>query len=262
MTNFLNYFSPNPVLIDFGLVKIYWYGLLLCMAVLFCLAVLLRVVKREEKERALDLVFYLLIFGFIGARLWHVIFYNYNYFYRSPLEIFYVWHGGMSIFGGITAGFATLLIYTKKRGLNFWRFADYLAIVLPLGQAIGRWGNYFNQELFGPPCNNSWCVFIERSNRPQAYADFSAFHPLFLYESILCFFLFAFCYYIFRKREYPIGAIALMYLIGYSAIRFILEFYRLDSGQFLFCFKATQWLCLAVILSSVLFLIKKIKIHK
>src|SRR3989339_482716 len=116
MLNFLNTFSPVPVLVDFGMLKIYWYGLLLCLAVFICLFVWVRL-DPKNKEHIYNLAFYLIIFGFIGARLWHVLFYNFEYFISHPLKIFYIWNGGLSIWGGITTGLLVLGIYSKKQSI-------------------------------------------------------------------------------------------------------------------------------------------------
>ncbi len=262
MISFLHSFLPSPIILDLGLIKIYWYGLVLSLAFFICLLVLLKLAENSglSKARILDLIFYLIVFGLIGARLGQVLFYNPAYFLSAPLEMVKVWHGGLSILGAIIAGWLTIIFYSKKQGLSFWPLADLATVVLPLGQALGRWGNYFNQELFGRPCNYQWCIPINLANRPEQYLNFEYFHPVFLYESILCFLLFIFCFLSFKYKKTATGEITLLYLIGYGAIRFLMEALRLDLTKQLLGLSWMQWLCLAVIIIVLISLVKRKKI--
>ena len=257
MFSFLHNFSPSPLLLDLGLIKIHWYGLLIAAAVFFCLWLALKLAKRALllPDHLFNLAFYLVIFGLLGARLWHVIFYNFDYFSANPLDIIKIWQGGLAIHGAILAGLITLLIYCRRHKLSFWRVADVLAIVLPLGQAIGRWGNYFNQELFGRPCDYQWCIPINPVNRPDQYLNSTYFHPVFLYESLLDLILFSFLLGLFMRQKITAGLITLFYLGGYAVIRFITEFWRLDSSRF-GVFSWVQWLCLFIIITAGSFCLK------
>ncbi|MCX6785812.1 MAG: prolipoprotein diacylglyceryl transferase [Candidatus Komeilibacteria bacterium] len=260
MFNFLHNFSPAPILLDAGVFRIYWYGLIMAMAAGAGFMVFLKLAKTGAlpKARIFDLGFYLIIWGIIGARLWHVLFYNSAYFLSNPLKIFKLWHGGLAIFGSIFAGCLVLFYFSKKSRISFWLLADLAAVALPLGQAIGRWGNYFNQELFGRPCSYSWCIPINAINRPEQYLNFQYFQPVFLYESLLCLALFILCFNFFKIKRLPVGTTVLVYLAGYSAIRFVMEFWRLDvSGSLFSGLKWTQWLCLAVMVISIIFLVNK-----
>jgi phosphatidylglycerol---prolipoprotein diacylglyceryl transferase len=253
MVNFLTNFSPSAVLLDFGSVKIYWYGFLVTLAILTAFWLALKLAKDDVLRQHLwDLFFYLVIFGLVGARLYHAFFYNFDYFYHNPLVIFKVWQGGLAIHGSIIAGFMVIYFYTRKHKLSFWRIMDLLAVVMPLGQAIGRWGNYFNQELFGKPCNNSWCIPIDQVNRPFSYQFNNNFQPVFLYESILNLCLFVILLIINKFFKKNSGLLTSVYLIGYSVIRFFMEFLRLDTEVYYFGLKPVQWFCLAIIVTVII----------
>lgn len=256
MFNWLHNLMPQAALINLGPFKIYWYGLIITLATLVGISLIFKLTKnqKEMQKHFSNLFFYLLIFGLIGARLYHVIFYNFRYFWQNPLEIFMLWHGGLAIYGAIIAGFLVVIFYTKKHRLLTWQYLDLLALVMPLGQAIGRWGNYFNQELFGFPCNFNWCMPISKINRPILFLESHYFHPVFLYESILNFSLFVILFWSFKSKKLVQGSITFYYLIGYSAIRFFMEFFRLDVSQTIGGLKWVQWLCLGIIFISVVFL--------
>lgn len=251
MAYFYNY-PANPILWDLGFIKIHWYGLLVVMALLVCLRIAWRFKSWAylTDNHFYNLSFYLIVFGIVGARLWHVVFYNLNYFLADPLAILKIWQGGLAIHGALLAGILTVYFYGRKHQLVFFRLTDLFSLVLPLGQAIGRWGNYFNQELFGHPCEQSWCLAIEPANRPEASVEFSHFQPLFLYESILDIILF-FGLLLFFKSKFKPGIITGLYLAGYSVIRFFMEFLRLDANTAVLGLKGVQWLSLAIIILAV-----------
>jgi len=250
MIAWLHYFEPQAVLFDLGLFKIYWYGLFMAAAMLLCFLTLQRLSRAEAARRAhwWNLSVYLIIFGLLGARLYHILFYNASYFISQPWEMLRLWHGGLAIYGAIFGGLITVYFYTHKHRLSFWSYADMLAIVLPLGQALGRWGNYFNQELYGRACYFDWCIPI------SGRAGF--FHPVFLYESLLNLLLFGILYGCYRAKKFAAGVITFCYLIGYAVIRFFLEFLRLDVSQTSGGLKWVQWLCLTIILFSALAIFK------
>ncbi|HLC64234.1 MAG TPA: prolipoprotein diacylglyceryl transferase [Patescibacteria group bacterium] len=250
MLNFLHSFLPSPILLEAGPFKVYWYGLIMALAFFICFLVLLKLSRRQglEKNQAIDLTFYLIVFGLVGARLWHVIFYNPSYFWAYPLEIVKVWHGGLAVHGSLLAGLLVIYCFSKKKRISFWRWSDLLAIVLPLGQAIGRWGNYFNQELYGLRCDYAWCMPIQ--GQPGYH------HPVFLYESLLNLSLFALLLILFKTRKSVSGTPTFIYLIGYSIIRFLMEFLRLDISGVYLGLNWLQWLCLAVIIVAAYLLVK------
>ena len=244
MTSWLYNNLPQAILLDLGLLKIYWYGLFITLAIVVSVIVFLKLTKNQQQVQThfWNLFIYLIIFGLIGARFYHIIFYNLNYFISQPIEILMLWHGGLAIHGAIIAGLLVIYLYTKKHQLLFWIYTDLLTLVLPLGQAIGRWGNYFNQELYGKSCDFDWCIPIQN--------QLEHFHPVFLYESFLNLILFLVLLIIFKSKKLSAGLITCGYLIGYSIMRFFMEFLRLDVSQTIGGLKWVQWLCLVVIVVS------------
>ncbi len=191
-----------------------------------------------DSEYIWDMVPWLLVSGIIGARLWHVLTPSQsmgvgaNYYFSHPIEIFNIRQGGLGIPGAVIGGFIALLIYSKKKGLDFLTWTDIIAPGLALAQAIGRWGNFVNQELYGPPSNLPWAIFIDLAHRLPGYEEFSHFHPMFLYESLwnICnFFLLIVVSRKLKSKLLP-GDIFGIYLIVYPIGRFLLEFIRLDTS--------------------------------
>lgn len=223
-----------------GPLKIYFYGVLIMVGVLAAVWISIREAKKRDLNHEIvwDMVPLLLIFGIIGARLWHVFTpsksmgVGFEYYLSHPLEILNTRQGGLGIPGAVIGGVLALLIYSKKKNLNFLTWADVSAPGLALAQAIGRWGNFFNQELYGPPSNLPWAIHIDPAHRLPGYENFTTFHPMFLYESIwnlLNFFLLLFLSRKYSDRLKP-GDIFWVYLIVYPVGRFLLEFIRLDPS--------------------------------
>lgn len=182
-----------------------------------------------SEDMLFDLSFWLIIGGVLGARIWYVLL-NISYYSAHLNEILAISQGGISIQGAIFGGVLTGLVYVKKHDLCFLKIADLYAFVLPIGQSIGRWGNFFNSEAFGKPCDLPWKLYIPQANRPSQYFYNEYFHPTFLYESIANIFVFLILYFILRKKFVnKSGAIFFSYLILYSIVRFFIEFVRVDS---------------------------------
>jgi len=256
---FLHNYLPNSILFSFGSITLHWYGLILVLAIILSSIYARYFLIKDNilsKKKVEDLFFYLIIFGIIGARLGHVILFNLSYYLNNPLDIFKIWNGGISIQGGVIAGFLVLIYYTKKYNLSFWKLAGYLSPALILGQSIGRWGNYFNQELFGKPTEYFLSIPIALENRVDGYFDYSYFHPTFLYESFLNLLLFLILHFLFRKKKI-IDYLFLIYLIGYSLIRFSMEFIRIDPTPIILGLRLPQLLSVLVIIFSLYLLIKK-----
>ena len=163
---------------------------------------------------------YIVAFGLVGARLYHVIDF-WDYYWLHPGKIIFLWEGGMGIFGGIAGGLLGAWLATKNIKI-FWRLVDLVAVGAPLGQSIGRWGNYFNQELYGKATDLPWGIFITNEN--------GRYHPLFAYEMIWNVIVFAilYCVTINRKVNIGTGVIFTSYLGLYSLGRFFLEFLKID----------------------------------
>lgn len=179
-----------------------------------------------------------LIFALVGARLYHILS-SFSYYSHSPLKIFFIWEGGLGIFGAILGGLAGIFLYSKLKHLNPLNLLNLIAPPLLLAQAIGRLGNYFNQEGFGPPTNLPWKVFIPSASRPPQFVAYSYFHPTFFYESLLC--LLAFLIFVFFIKKKNLGFT--YYLLSYGIIRFLTEFWRWDTWTWN-GLKIAQWLAL------------------
>ncbi len=208
-----------------------------------------------KKETIIDLAPYLIIFGIIGARLYYCAL-NYDFYLRFPTEIIAIRHGGISIHGAILGGFAGLLIFAKRHKINPIKLCDVSAIGLPLAQAIGRWGNFFNSEAFGRPTDLPWKLYIAPQYRPIPYQDCKFFHPAFLYESILDILIFIIILILAKNGKIKKdGNLALIYLIMYSIVRILVEMVRLDSVKYVFGMPVAIFVSIGIIIISVVLLI-------
>jgi len=240
--------SPNSILFEIGQFKIHWYGLIIVLAILVAITVINKLAKEKKYniEKLENLYFYVIIFGLIGARVYEVLFFNWDYYQNHLEDIFKIWNGGLAIQGTILFGVITVYIFCKRNKLVFWKYADLLSLGLILGQALGRWGNFFNQELYGQVSNLPWAIYIERT---------ANFHqPLFLYESTLDLILFFILLKLFKKGYFN-GFITLLYLSGYSLIRFCMEFLRIDSAPLILGIRLPQLVSFIVIIVSIILLV-------
>ncbi len=208
-----------------------------------------------------DLFFWLIIGGIIGARIYD-IFLNLGYYLIHPLQTLKIWEGGLAIHGAIIAGILIIIFFAKRQKFSFWEVGSLLVPGLALGQSIGRWGNYFNQELFGIPTDSFIGIPINIINRPDNYIFNDFFQPTFLYESIGCFLIFLFLiifkfYYIKRKKltnKFYTWSVAL-YMILYSILRFFLEFIRIDETPYFLGLRFPQIVSIGIIFIFLLIII-------
>jgi phosphatidylglycerol:prolipoprotein diacylglycerol transferase len=227
--------------LSFGPLLLRWNGLLLA----FGIAMGALLAARQAKRRGFDpeIIYYLFlpltVWGTIGARLWHILTpplssvelgLTTRYYLTHPLDGIAVWIGGFGIPGALIGGSIALWYFARKNELSFWELADILAPGLALAQAIGRLGNYFNQELYGLPTNLPWKIFIDPAHRLSGFESVNFYHPLFAYESILSFANVILLSWLARRLFgiLKIGDLFLVYLGIYSLVRFLLEFLRLD----------------------------------
>lgn len=255
------FISPGPIAFQIGVVSVHWYGIMIGVGILLCYAWAVIEVKRRKAElKHLDgMAFWVIMSGIIGSRLYYVLFYP-SSFLANPAEILQVWKGGLAIHGALIGGAAAYFIYVIRHRLPLLLYADIIMPGILLAQALGRWGNFFNSEAFGTPTSLPWKLFIPEENRPELYADFSFFHPTFLYESIWNLLGFILLVIISRKaHKLEHGYILGLYLMWYSFGRFFIEILRTDS-LYLGPLKAAQaasilmFLCGAILL---IFLRKK-----
>ena len=228
-------YALPAVALQLGSVTIYWYGVTMVLAIAVGVMVARNLAQRTglaQPQAVYDLAFVVALSALAGARLYAVLLFWPDYA-ADPWEIFKVWHGGLAIHGALAAGALTLLVYCRRKRYSFWAWADILAVALPAGQAIGRWGNYFNQELFGPPTSLPWGIFIDPAYRPAGFEQAVVFHPVFLYESLLNLALFLLLWRLFRHRR-QVGVMVAAYVAGYGIIRLLMEQLRLDPTPELF----------------------------
>jgi len=256
--DFLHNFEPQPIILRLGFLNIYWYSCLIVLGLLLGLILVFKLSPRFKikKELLENLFFYLVISGFLGARLYHVLS-ELPYYLNHPWQVFAIWQGGLGIYGAIVVGCLVLFWFGRKNKINFLSLTDLLAPSLILGQAIGRWGNYFNQEIFGKPTDLPWGIPIQIGSRPLEFLSNQYFHPTFLYESIWNFLIFLILIFVLIKISPKPGRIFSLYLIFYSLGRFFFEFLRIDVQPTLFNMRLAQIVSLLVFLFGFYLLIKK-----
>ena len=240
--------SPGPEFISLGFYDIRWYGLLIS----FSLLIGVFISKKLAKSRCFDPNFInellpgLVLFSIIGARAYYVIFeyrqfsgFNFfttvnvlNHTIKFP-SFLAIWEGGIAIHGALIGGLLSLLLFCRAKKIPFVSLLDTILPSVILGQSIGRWGNFFNNEAFGLPTDLPWKLFIPMEYRPIEFLDKDFFHPTFLYESIWNFLIFILLIFVFnqqnRDNRFNQGIVSCLYLITYSFGRFWIEGLRLDS---------------------------------
>ncbi len=241
-------YPPISPFIEIGPVTLRWYGVLMVAGILTATTIASTYLRRrgEDSDNLWDMLLWIVVPGFVGARLYYVFVQSprtaagIGRYLSDPIEILQFWKGGIHIFGGFLAGSLALWLYTRWRKLPTLVYLDAIALGLPLGQAIGRWGNFINQELYGPPTTLPWGLRIDARHRippyndPTAYPDETLFQPLFLYESLWNFAGFWVLWGLSRRfeRQLEPGDILLGYCIWYPLGRFFIEFLRADSWFF------------------------------
>ena len=256
---------PNPGFTLFGL-NLHWYGLLLALAILVSYRIAEKRVQRLgiSADAFSRLAVLALVFGFVGARLWHVATDWWDYL-TEPLAVFYVWRGGLSIFGGLLGGAIGLwwgFRCLPRKQVSFLHLSDSIILALPIGQAIGRLGNWVNQELYGLPTNLPWKIYISPEHRLPGFEQFSYYHPLFAYEAgaLVLFAIAVWQLEKIRPQTWRIGRgwITVSYIFFYCGLRFLLDFIRPDK-QLLFAAVGVNQVVVALVaisLGSVLYLRK------
>jgi phosphatidylglycerol:prolipoprotein diacylglycerol transferase len=211
--------TPDRVAFSVGSVDIMWYGILIASAFAVCIFIIARRAPAHgiSSDRALSYSLWIAVMGIIGARLYYVLF-NLSYYAEEPARVLQVREGGLAIHGGLIAGCVTAIVLCRRWHDSPLNVMDLFFVAVPLGQAIGRWGNYFNAEAHGGPTDLPWGITVEGIK----------VHPTFLYESIWCFVLFLLLRYIDSRRGFT-GQIFLLYCMLYSAERFVVEGLRTDS---------------------------------
>ena len=223
----------SPIMFTVAGISIRWYSVLILVAVIISFILIFSEAKRFgiSKEFIFNMLFWTLLFGILGARLYYVIF-NWSYYGENLTEIFKIWHGGLAIHGGIIFGALTMFIYCKKYKLRLNKMLDIVVPALLIAQAIGRWGNFFNGEAYGIAVK--YITLVKIKIIPQFIIDNmfinDSYHlPLFYFESLWCLLGFFLSLFFRRRRYIKINQLTGFYLIWYGFARFFIEIYRTDS---------------------------------
>lgn len=235
-------FTREAILI-FGF-PIYYYGLIIMVGVIASANLAAREAERRgmNAEFLLDSLIWVVIFGIIGARVWHILTpspslvaqgITTKYYLTHPLDALNIRSGGLGIPGAVLGGLGAFYVFARRKGEGFLPWIDVIAPALPLGQAIGRWGNFVNQELYGSPSDLPWAITIAPENRLPQFADVARYHPIFLYESLWSLGTVVFLLWLAQKHAGKLlpGDLFLAYMITYPIIRILLDFLRLDASE-------------------------------
>jgi prolipoprotein diacylglyceryl transferase len=250
--------SPSSGSIELGPLRLNAYGLMIALGVV----VAVRIAGRRAEARGVGTVedfssiaMWAVPAGVIGGRAYHVIT-DVQRFRGNWAEAFMIWHGGLGIWGGVALGVAVGFWRARVRGLNAWAIISCAAPAIAIAQAIGRWGNWWNQELFGSPTTLPWALRVSDSVAMKAGETAgTTFHPTFLYESIGCVVLAGLLILIERRLDPAPGRLLAWYAAGYTALRFFIEGLRIDPAHSAGGLRLNQWVSLVVFALSVGFLI-------
>jgi len=257
MWHYFHNSAPQDIALSFGALQLHYYGLILAGAMALALWLSCRLAKHFDikAEMVLDLGFWLIISGLIGARLYHVAL-EWSYYSSHQTEILMVWQGGLAIHGGVMAGALALYIFSQRFAVSFWKLAGTIAPGLLLAQGLGRWGNYFNQELFGRPTSAPWGIYIDLAHRPLAYSSFEHFQPTFFYEFLAALIGVAIMLSLIKwlsRSLTPVKLGALLggfYLVWFGLYRGLIEFIKIDSTPIWWRLRWPQLISLLLILAG------------
>ncbi len=223
---------PSPPIneIRIGSFRVTFYGIVIAIGVAVAWRMTVRRYERYGGDPAVAerILLRIVIFGFLGARAAYVST-HLSRFEGEWWKVVAIWEGGLALYGGLTVGLITLVVLSRRWGADMWLMLDGLAPSVPVAQAFGRWGNYFNQELFGTPTDLPWALEIDPSRRPAQYAEFETFHPTFLYEMLWNLALAGVIVLLERRFPSLRGRLIGLYFFGYGLIRFLLELIRTDT---------------------------------
>ena len=241
---------PSPASGNLG--PFHMYGVILAVGVL------ISVWLAEHRWRArgyprdgiYDIAFWVVIWGVVGARVYHVIT-DYQRFEDDPWRAVQIWKGGLGIWGAVIGGALAVIVITYRRKLPTLVVMDCMAVGIVLAQAIGRWGNYFNQELFGKPTTLPWALEIAPQHRPLGYAQYSTFQPTFLYESLACLAIAGLLLLAERRVRLKLGQTFALYVVLYTFARFFFENMRIDPAHEIAGMRLNAWVSIVVFVFGV-----------
>ena len=249
--------SPSDGTIELGPLTIHAYGMVIALGVVAGIWLFGRRLEARgagTRDDATAVGMWGVLGGIIGARLYHVAT-SWDSFADDPLRIFAIWKGGLGIPGGIALGVAFGLYAAKRRGLDVAVAVTCVTPGLPLAQAIGRWGNWFNQELFGSPTTLPWGLEIAPQYRPEGYADFATFHPTFLYESLWMVGVALVLIWADKRFQMGHGRVFALYVLLYTLGRGWIEYLRIDTANTILGVRLNVWTSILVGLGALVYLI-------
>jgi prolipoprotein diacylglyceryl transferase len=243
--------SPPINIIEIGPLDIHFYGIFIGIGVIAGIMIAERRYLRfgGDPKHVEKAAFWAVVFGFLGARMAYVST-HLSRFEGRWLHVFAIWEGGLAFFGGLTGGAIAGIWVMRRRQGDFPAFADAMALGLPVAQGIGRFGNYFNQELFGTPTDLPWGLEIARSHRPTEYLEFETFHPTFLYESLWNVGVIILLLQVEKRFELRRGSILLVYFMAYGVGRFLMELLRTDTTFRILGISRNGWVSVAIVIGG------------
>jgi phosphatidylglycerol---prolipoprotein diacylglyceryl transferase len=248
----------DPIFLRIGGIQIRYYGLIYSLMFLLGTFMIIWISEYKykklkikeyaklDKNAVFDFMIYLIFGGIMGARLFHIIFYNLSFYLSNPLEVFALWHGGLSFHGGLFGGILVTYYFCRKRKINFYDLADVVTIPFALGLAFGRIGNFINQELYGKITTLPWGVKFDNAEGLR--------HPTQLYESAKNFFIFGALLFLNRKKRNR-GLIFWSFIAMYGTLRLVIEFWK-EFPPVLFGLTMGQLLCVPMIVIGAIMIFK------
>lgn len=254
----------DPIFLELGPLQIHWYGVIIGLGALLGLFIAVKESERRglHKDTFVDLVLFAIPIAILGARAYYVIF-QWDYYSQNPGDIIKIWNGGLAIHGGLIAAVITGAIFARVKNISFWKLADIAAPSILLGQAIGRWGNFMNQEAHGGPVTREFLegLFLPEFIVNQMYINGQYYHPTFLYESLWSL-VGVIGLLLLRKANFRRGELFLTYVIWYSIGRFFVEGLRTDSLMLTDTLRIAQVISIVLIIVAVgIMIFRRMKGH-
>lgn len=243
------------ILITIGDINIYWFGTIIAFGLIvgFLAAVFMAKREKENIDHIVNIMFYGVISGIVFSRLLYVVM-HLSLYRDNFAEVFFIWHGGLSLFGAIVGFLFAVYLYTKVEKFNFWYWADIISPAMAIGLSIGHWSNLASQEFFGRPVTDEYGIYVDYAFRPQGYEQYDYFFPVFMYHSAWLFAVFVLLtvlHFIKKKHELKSGSMFVTFIILYSAGRIFFDSLCLDAEKIGVIH--LSYLTCALLLSTVLF---------
>jgi len=248
---FAGYIAVDGVAFSLGSITVYWYGIIIALAIAFSYFYFIRPSALRLKindDKLSSLIILVILCGIVGARLGYVVQFIGSYS-ENWWQIFYVWNGGVSIHGALIGGALAILWWGRRNKINAKKLLDAFSPAVIFAMALGRLGNFYNQELYGRPSSAFWKMYLPPARRPEELINSDFFHPVFLYEMIFDLLILAILLAVQRKKTKP-GAVFVLFIFLYSLARFITEFWRYNENYYFFNLSLAQIVSVVLIVVS------------